>query len=37
MGRPSILDARTEKQNGEVTGVWIAGGVMVAEGTIEVD
>lgn len=36
MGRPSILDARTTKQDGEVTGVWIAGSsVMVAEGTIE--
>lgn len=36
MGRPSILDARTEKQNGEVTGVWVAGScVMVADGMIE--
>jgi trans-2,3-dihydro-3-hydroxyanthranilate isomerase len=25
MNRPSILDARTQKQKGEVTGVWIAG------------
>ena len=38
MGRPSILDARTEKRNGVVTGVWIAGySVMVSEGYIEVD
>ncbi|MEM7031221.1 MAG: PhzF family phenazine biosynthesis protein [Chloroflexota bacterium] len=37
MGRPSILDARTEKRNGVVTGVWIAGySVMVSEGHIEV-
>ena len=37
MGRPSVLDARTEKRNGEVTGVWIAGSaVMVADGHIEV-
>ncbi len=37
VGRPSILDARTEKRNGEVTGVWIAGtSVMVSEGFITV-
>ncbi len=37
MGRPSILDARTTKQDGTVTGVWVAGSsVMVAEGTIEI-
>jgi trans-2,3-dihydro-3-hydroxyanthranilate isomerase len=37
MGRPSVLDARTEKRAGAVTGVWIAGYcAMVAEGTIEV-
>lgn len=37
MGRPSRLEARTEKRAGEVTGVWIAGhSVMVAEGTISV-
>ena len=37
MGRPSILDARTEKTGGEVNGVWIAGSsVMVMEGDIEV-
>ena len=38
MGRPSVLDARTEKHNGEVVGAWIGGtSVMVAEGHIEVD
>jgi trans-2,3-dihydro-3-hydroxyanthranilate isomerase len=37
MGRPSVLDARTEKRAGTVTGVWIAGYcTMVSEGTIEV-
>ncbi len=37
MGRPSILDARTKKESGKVTGVWIAGSsVMVAEGKIQV-
>jgi trans-2,3-dihydro-3-hydroxyanthranilate isomerase len=37
MGRPSVLDARTEKQSGTVTGVWIAGYcTMVTEGYIEV-
>ena len=37
MKRPSVLDARTEKRSGAVTGVWIAGNcVMVSEGTIEV-
>lgn len=37
MGRPSILDARTEKQSGTVTGVWIGGDCkMVTEGYIEV-
>lgn len=37
MGRPSILDARTEKVNGEVTAVYIAGtSVMVSEGVITV-
>ena len=37
MGRPRILDARREKQDGVVTGVWIAGYcVMVSEGYIEV-
>ncbi len=38
MNRPSILDARAEKRNGDVTGVWIAGrSVMISQGTIEVD
>ena len=37
MGRPSILEARTEKHGGEVVGVWIGGAsVMVSEGWIEV-
>jgi trans-2,3-dihydro-3-hydroxyanthranilate isomerase len=37
MGRPSVLDARTEKREGEVVGVWIAGNsVMVTEGFIEI-
>ena len=37
MKRPSVLDARTEKRAGAVTGVWIAGNcIMVSEGTIEV-
>ena len=37
MQRPSMLDARTEKRNGSVTGVWIAGNsVMVSKGQIEV-
>ncbi|MEM7535066.1 MAG: PhzF family phenazine biosynthesis protein [Chloroflexota bacterium] len=38
MGRPSILDARTEKRDGVVNGVWIAGSsVMVSDGYMEVD
>jgi trans-2,3-dihydro-3-hydroxyanthranilate isomerase len=38
MNRASVLEARTEKQAGSVTGVWIAGSsVMVSEGTLEVD
>jgi len=37
MGRPSVLEARTEKQSGEVVGVWIGGtSVLVSEGWIEV-
>ena len=37
MGRPSVLDARTEKRDGVVDGVWIAGSsVMVMEGSIEI-
>lgn len=38
MGRPSVLDARTQKDNGVVVGTWIGGAcVMVSEGLIEVD
>lgn len=37
MGRPSVLDARTEKREGELHGVWIGGhSVLVSEGLIEV-
>jgi trans-2,3-dihydro-3-hydroxyanthranilate isomerase len=37
MQRPSVLDARTQKEAGEVTAVWIAGkSVMVSEGQIEI-
>jgi len=37
MGRPSVLEARTEKRDGEVVNVWIGGeSVMVSEGLIEV-
>jgi trans-2,3-dihydro-3-hydroxyanthranilate isomerase len=36
MGRPSVLEARTEKRDGEVVNVWIGGeSVMVSEGLIE--
>jgi trans-2,3-dihydro-3-hydroxyanthranilate isomerase len=38
MGRPSILEARTEKRDGEVVGTWIGGAsILVSEGFIEVD
>ena len=38
MGRPSVLEARTEKRDGEVSGAWIGGtSVMFAEGFLEVD
>jgi len=38
MGRPSILEARAEKRDGEVVGAWIGGAsVLVSEGHIEVD
>jgi trans-2,3-dihydro-3-hydroxyanthranilate isomerase len=38
MGRPSVLEARTEKRDGKVAGVWIGGNaVLVSEGTIEVE
>ena len=37
MGRPSVLEARTEKRRGEVTDVWNGGeSVMVSEGFIQV-
>ena len=36
MGRPSVLCGRTEKRNGAVTGVWMAGNsVLVSAGQIE--
>lgn len=36
MGRPSILEARTEKKDGALTGTWIGGSsVLVSEGTID--
>lgn len=38
MGRPSVLEARAEKRDGAVVGVWIGGAsVLVSEGLIEVD
>jgi trans-2,3-dihydro-3-hydroxyanthranilate isomerase len=37
MGRPSVLEARAEKKDGEVVNVWIGGeSVLVSEGLIEV-
>jgi len=37
MGRPSVLEARAEKKDGDVVNVWIGGeSVMVSEGLIEV-
>jgi len=37
MGRPSVLEARSEKRDGAVSGTWIGGAsVLVSEGTIEV-
>jgi len=37
MGRPSVLEARTEKRDGVVVNVWIGGEcVLVSEGQIEV-
>ena len=36
MGRPSVLEARTEKKAGTLTGTWIGGAsVLVSEGFIE--
>ena len=38
MGRPSVLEARSEKSDGAVTATWVGGSsVLVAEGFIEVD
>jgi hypothetical protein len=38
MGRPSVLLARAEKQDGVVRGTWVRGAtVLVSEGTIEID
>ena len=38
MGRPSVLEARTEKRAGAVVNIWIGGAsVLVSEGVIEVD
>jgi len=37
MGRPSALDARTQKRDGVLVGAWIGGSsVLVSEGVIEV-
>lgn len=37
MGRPSLLNARTSKEDGVVTGIWIAGdSVLIAEGNLRV-
>ena len=36
VGRPSVLNGRTEKRNGKITGVWIGGNsVLISEGIIE--
>ncbi len=38
MGRPSVLEARSEKRDGAVVATWIGGAsVLVSEGLIEVD
>ena len=38
VGRPSVLEARTEKWDGAVVSAWIGGtGVLVSDGFIEVD
>jgi trans-2,3-dihydro-3-hydroxyanthranilate isomerase len=37
MGRPSVLNGRTEKRQGRVSGVWISGNsVLVSEGTLKI-
>ena len=36
VGRPSVLNGRTEKRNGKITGVWIGGNsVLISKGIIE--
>jgi trans-2,3-dihydro-3-hydroxyanthranilate isomerase len=36
MGRPSLLEAKAEKRNGQVTGMWIGGTcVAVMRGVLE--
>jgi trans-2,3-dihydro-3-hydroxyanthranilate isomerase len=38
IGRPSVLEARAEKSDGNVIGTWIGGScVSFGEGVIEVD
>ena len=38
MGRPSVLDARVEKRDGEVVSAWIGGSsVLVSEGVLYLD
>ena len=38
MGRPSVLEARSEKRDGRVVGTWIGGrSVLVSEGLIHAD
>jgi trans-2,3-dihydro-3-hydroxyanthranilate isomerase len=38
MGRPSVLEVRAEKRDGEVTAAYVRGAsVLVSEGQIEVD
>ena len=37
IGRPSVLYGRTQKRNGEITGVWIGGNsVLVSKGTLHI-
>lgn len=38
MGRPSVLEARSRKQGGEIVAAWVGGtSVLVSEGVLEVD
>ena len=38
MGRPSVLEARVEKRDGEVVSAWIGGSsVLVSEGVLYLD